>query len=438
MIGFTNSLAFSMFVPHEGTALWIYILGSIILGFGFIFVLTKVPTRYRRPIVIGITFLLGWFYFLEFFIPGSADTAPARGQLLSAGRQLGLARHNLDALEVGQGGALRADLHDGAARIAMTQREVGLAVASLEKARERLDRLKPGIDRQLALANETAERFASGHRLNDRMLERDGDDGKGAIVNGRTSTLKKRLSDIESASGQIGEILTALENAQSMLRGNPAGSVLKVRATVSQAAETTTLARTSISDNFLTPYKEPVANMTLVISAFALGLGIYSLMSIHGKTIAKKRPGWYNSLAFYIALVAMIVFGFVQTYGAAGSRARELGTSVFNILFMGALAQLQATMFALVAFYIVSAAYRAFRIKSGETVLMMAAAFLVMLGFVPVGMLLGLGPIKEWIMTIPNAAAQRGMAFGIGVGGLAMAIRLWLSLERGSYFDKQM
>jgi hypothetical protein len=28
--------------------------------------------------------------------------------------------------------------------------------------------------------------------------------------------------------------------------------------------------------------------------------------------------------------------------------------------------------------------------------------------------------------------------FGLGVGGLATALRLWLSLERGSYFEEEL
>jgi hypothetical protein len=108
-------------------------------------------------------------------------------------------------------------------------------------------------------------------------------------------------------------------------------------------------------------------------------------------------------------------------------------------------------MFSLVAFYIVSASYRAFRVKSGEATLMMAAAFIVMLGMVPIGVYLThwipetgkyawlsvfrLENLTVWILTGPNAAAQRAITFGIAVGGLAMALRIWLSLERGSYLD---
>ncbi|HOK55395.1 MAG TPA: hypothetical protein PKV43_13090, partial [Armatimonadota bacterium] len=199
----------------------------------------------------------------------------------------------------------------------------------------------------------------------------------------------------------------------------------------------------------LTPYKVPISDILQVIGAFTVGIGLYSLGSIHGKSIAKRRPGWYNSFAFFAALVLMTLFAFFKEYLPANTDGRIISESIYKILFSGGLAALQATMFSLVAFYIVSAAYRAFRIKSSEAALMMMAAFFVMIGVVTFGMWLTNGlsgsltslrleNIQSWIMEVPNTAAQRGMMFGIGVGGLAMALRLWLSLERGSFFDKQL
>ena len=93
-------------------------------------------------------------------------------------------------------------------------------------------------------------------------------------------------------------------------------------------------------------------------------------------------------------------------------------------------------MFSTIGFYIVSAAYRAFRIRSGEATLMLAAAFVVMVGQVPVGAYLTSGlpadgflsifrleNLSYWILKEPNMAAWRGISFGIEVGALAMALR---------------
>jgi hypothetical protein len=108
-------------------------------------------------------------------------------------------------------------------------------------------------------------------------------------------------------------------------------------------------------------------------------------------------------------------------------------------------------MFSLIAFYIVSAAYRAFRIKSLEAGLMMAAAAIIMLALVPAGTaitnwlpetgflsIFRIERIGYWLLIGPNMAAQRAIGFGVAVGGLAMGLRIWLSLERGSFFDRQL
>jgi len=46
--------------------------------------------------------------------------------------------------------------------------------------------------------------------------------------------------------------------------------------------------------------------------------------------------------------------------------------------------------------------------------------------------------IKEWLLTVLNAAALRAIAFGLGIGSLAISLRIWLSLERGAYFEKEI
>jgi hypothetical protein len=202
-------------------------------------------------------------------------------------------------------------------------------------------------------------------------------------------------------------------------------------------------------ENFLSPFVQPLGEATMVIGAFTILLGVVNLIAIHGKALGRMRPGWHNSLAFFIAMVAVMAAGLIPFFQEQLHHKGSVSLSVlYDVMFRGMLAPLGATMFSLVAFYIVSASYRAFRIKSGEATLMMLAAFVVMLGMVPVGIYLTHGipehgwtsvfrleNLTQWILTVPNAAAQRAIAFGIAVGGLAMALRIWLSLERGSFFD---
>jgi len=206
--------------------------------------------------------------------------------------------------------------------------------------------------------------------------------------------------------------------------------------------------------NFLTPWVEPVSNMLTVVGAFTVGLGIYSLTQVHGRNLIRRRPGWHNSVAFFAAMLAMLVFGMWEHYLHLPEPVPMVvpwPKAIYEVLFNGIFMPLQAATFSLLAFYIASAAYRAFRIQTMEAGLMMAAAFIVMLGQVPIGNWLTSGlpqagsplaffrleALGEWVMQWLNTPAQRGIMFGIAVGGLAMSLRIWLSLERGTFFSEQ-
>ncbi|MHB0913369.1 MAG: hypothetical protein ACYC2Y_07980 [Armatimonadota bacterium] len=192
--------------------------------------------------------------------------------------------------------------------------------------------------------------------------------------------------------------------------------------------------------------QELLPQIITVIGAFSLGLGILSLVRFHGKSLLRRSFGWHNNLAFFIAFIALALAGFWKEHaGTAWS------SDLFDALFKSTIEAPGATMFAIVGFYIISAAYRAFRIRSTEATLMLVAAFVVMLGQVSIGAWitsnlpqtgiwsnLRLENITHWILSEPNMAAQRAIAFGLEVGAFAMALRTWLSLERGSFFDREM
>ena len=199
-------------------------------------------------------------------------------------------------------------------------------------------------------------------------------------------------------------------------------------------------------DNYFTHVMPEVVNAEIVVSCFTLFIGIYNLFGVHGRAIRRKQPGWYNSVAFFVSFFLIASAGFIKDMHPDGA-AKPL----FEILFNGFMNSLQATTFSLIAFYIVSAAYRAFRIRNSESVLMMVTAVIIMLGLVPLGSaltsfipansffsFLRLEKLSYFILLLPNMAVQRAIAFGVGVGSMAMGLRIWLSLERGSFFDEEL
>lgn len=114
--------------------------------------------------------------------------------------------------------------------------------------------------------------------------------------------------------------------------------------------------------------------------------------------------------------------------------AREKESSVtshlFSLLNEGFFIALGSSMFALLAFYITSAAFRAFRVRNAESALLMGAALVVMLGQIALGPKLwsGFPELRLWLLRWPNSAAFRAISIGASVAGFVMSIRLWLSI----------
>jgi hypothetical protein len=198
--------------------------------------------------------------------------------------------------------------------------------------------------------------------------------------------------------------------------------------------------------NFLTPYRTPAAQINQVLLALAVGVGVWSLVTVHGKNIARRRSGWGYSAVLLGAMVSLAVMGLLKEY-----RPNGYNKAAYSLLFDGGLKALEATMFSIIAFYIVSAAYRAFRVRSIEATILLVSACLVMLGQVALGQAVTGGipnrgfaanfrfeVIANWILTRVNSPALLAVELGLGVGALSTSLRIWLNLERGSYFDKEV
>jgi hypothetical protein len=172
---------------------------------------------------------------------------------------------------------------------------------------------------------------------------------------------------------------------------------------------------------------ETLNKWIIVIAAFAITLAVGSLINHHVLKIKRRKPGWWNSYVTLIGLVVMAVLGILGRVEGMAWMSRLY----FN-LFRFVQAPMDSAMFAILAFYMASAAYRAFRARSKEAALLLISGFIVMLGVIPFGSLIWdkIPDISEWIMMVPNMASKRGILFGVGLGMTATSLKIILGIER--------
>jgi hypothetical protein len=209
---------------------------------------------------------------------------------------------------------------------------------------------------------------------------------------------------------------------------------------------------------FLSDANPIFANVANILAAFILGLGVYSLMLIHAKRVFKGHPDAFFSIVLLLAILIYVPFGYVDWYMRDHDKEAKLlllenwGFWQYgrDFLFDGMFQVLDGAMFSMIAFFILSAAYRAFRIRSIESTILLATALIVMLTFMGVIVvksdaiiesLSGQDPasfwnnfraseIRDWLQNTLQQPGIRALDFGLGLGALALGLRLWLNLER--------
>lgn len=188
-----------------------------------------------------------------------------------------------------------------------------------------------------------------------------------------------------------------------------------------------------------------------ILAAIAFILGGANLLKMHLQKISSRRPGWAYSVITLVAFLATLYVGLGKV-GVGGSLEypdrpwaspySQVG-SVFWWVVTYLFTPLNATVFALLAFYIASASFRAFRAKNAEATVLLLTAFIVLwgktyLGFWstdwidPTGPLSGLRSenMTETILDVFMKSGMRAITIGIALGVVATSLKVLLGVDR--------
>lgn len=207
-----------------------------------------------------------------------------------------------------------------------------------------------------------------------------------------------------------------------------------------------------IGTSFIPPWQtwgEGAMSWFNILAAIAFILGGGNLLKMHLQKISSRRPGWgYSAItlaAFLLTLFAGLFKVGVQAPATpdnpwAGAYL-EPG-SVFWWIIEYVFTPLNQTVFGLLAFFVASAAFRAFRAKNTEAAVLLVTAVIVLLGQTRAAVITDWLPttglaagfrvenLKDTIMNVFNMTGMRAIMIGIALGVVSTSLKVLLGIDR--------
>lgn len=166
-----------------------------------------------------------------------------------------------------------------------------------------------------------------------------------------------------------------------------------------------------------------IRDYVVIIFGFAICLGGANLIMIHGNEIRKRAPGRLYSTFLLCVMFAYVAIGSILTPNS----------TVYNWLFQTINNPLAQVGNSLLAFYIFSAAIRAFMARNWEASAFLVCGLLAIIGNIPSIPFLSpeLAAIGPWIQDNPARGAFLGLLVTAALGGIVLALRTLLGRESG-------
>lgn len=382
-------------------AMLVYLLILLTIGItsAILFALSRIPSNFRRHVVVGITFISGFFYVLNWLLPKGKNLGDGGPRQMMGPIDLG------DIMPVVQsvGQILQAML-------------LALGVMSILRVHfSRLYKKQPdsGYSAILLLSMFVMVSLGYSDFSMDRSIE------------------NKKLI-VDAALRQQGPLSVAMRDQivewadlGAVKRGDDRFEELRV------AAERKHGQRKSTAAEFDNEIQEAQSQEEELESN---GQDVVRI------AMSPAAAGATNQLTPEVATLAKV--------GIDAEKEQSKIQQVFVLFRDNGLLAMDAAMFSLIGFFILSAAYRAFRIRSIEAAILMVTALVVLLSFVPLGLMLTnsfdpngfvgnfrVDTMRTWLISTVSIPSIRAIDLGLGLGLVAMSLRILLGLERGVSVD---
>jgi hypothetical protein len=164
--------------------------------------------------------------------------------------------------------------------------------------------------------------------------------------------------------------------------------------------------------------------LVVLLAAAAALAGAATLVLRHWTDLAEQHRDPLGSGVLLAGFAVMLLAGFYPgSSGASDPAVRWLVAAL--------LAPLVAALFAMLFFFLLSAARRGVALRVRQTAVMLAAATVVVVLLLPIGGQLGdsLAALAGWTMNVPIGGVFRGLLIGVAVLTAVHAARILITID---------
>jgi hypothetical protein len=182
-----------------------------------------------------------------------------------------------------------------------------------------------------------------------------------------------------------------------------------------------------------------LVNWAALVTALALLVGLLNVVLSHIRRVMRRNADWGYSVVLLGAMLAVIVSGTLIGFVPGGYvlYPTVLAEQPVRDLFRAFYQPLAASFLALLAFFGLSAALRALRRRTTDSLVILVVAMIVLVvaALPQLAALPYLNDTVNWMADFVALASARGLLIGAALGALVAGIRVLLGFDQ-PYLDR--
>lgn len=191
-----------------------------------------------------------------------------------------------------------------------------------------------------------------------------------------------------------------------------------------------TMADTVLIDPTINSLGSSALSVSTIVGAFVFLIGLILISKIHVKRISTNNTVLESSVLLGCLWITLIWGAFQLFINGISPSNEPVILSIFDAI----VGPGDSTVFAILAFFIASAAYRTFIARNIDSAILLVVAILCMLAKAPIGESIfgyGIVVVGDFVLSIANKAGRTVFLMAMILAAISQTIRIILGYEKG-------